>query len=40
MERAEEYTVYLTFFSGNVVLGHGFVVDVILRAASEFFFNL
>ena len=36
VERAEEYTANLTFLSGNVRLGHGFLVNVTLHTASEF----
>ena len=38
VERAEQYTVNLAFFSGNVRLGGGFIVDVTLHTEGELIF--
>ena len=38
VERAEQYTLYLRFFSGNVRLGSGFVASIVTNTitASEY----
>ena len=34
MERAEQYTLFLRFFSGNVQFGNGFVASIVLNTTT------